>query len=586
MNREELLSLLRQHMGKGNELGNKLVNEIIQQINAGFPLAEAINTALANTGFTGQYFNQLIDTICTAALLGYGIKVPSMQMKTAVRKHILSDYWAPDKMKLSKRLHGTSKEMRQTIIDTIAAAMRKGRTVRQMAIDLYDGYNSGDKVINGAELPQYLKRLVTAARSAAGGDRSITREFNLAVRKAEKQLVKMEQKDKPLRVAYQQLVDAAQMLNEKAMEKAAWVAVQEKARYYADRIAITESARAWSDMFYARHYDDSLVIGFGWRLSSRHPRVDICDFHAKVDHYGMGAGNYPKDKMPPHPAHPFCTCNLVVIYKGEAEPSKFNPEAGDAWLRAQDAKDLREMLGVEGAKAFEQDGKWQKRLRHWQGHKNPKPRMKKMLESALDENKIQTDMEKWYNKIVEKEPPITKDIQRIVEDSGGKIEGLDFRIKTRESFLRKVDADYQAIRATGSDIGPAQIAAAMNDVIRYTGIADGENLYTFYSMTIKQLEDAKYKIIKVKNTWRNTLNPYRGVNTIIQSPAGQNFELQFHTPESFNLKQHELHELYEEYRLVTTFADRKRELLKAMFDLSAALIEPKDIDKIKNRGER
>ncbi|WP_371374406.1 hypothetical protein [Sporomusa aerivorans] len=384
MNREELLSLLRQHMGKGSELGDKLVEEIIRQVNTGLPLAKAIKNALANTEFTGQYFEQLIDTICTAALLGYGIKIPSMQMKTTVRKYILSDYWAPDKMKLSKRLHGTSKEMRQAIIDTVAAAMRKGKTVRQMAMDLYDGYNSGKKVINGAELPQYLKRLVVAARSAAGGDPSITREFNLAVRKAEQQLKKMEQRDKPLKVAYQQLVDAAQKLNEKAMEKAAWVAVQEKARYYADRIAITESARAWSDMFYAKNYDDSLVIGFGWRLSTRHPRVDICDFHAKVDHYGMGAGNYPKDKMPPHPAHPFCTCNLIVLYKGEAEPGRFNPDAGAAWLKAQDAKNLRDMLGIDNLRNFEQDGKWQKRLRHWHGHKDPKP-MKK-LKQLLSNN--------------------------------------------------------------------------------------------------------------------------------------------------------------------------------------------------------
>ncbi len=384
MNREELLSLLRQHMDKGSELGDKLVTEIIRQVNAGSPLAKAIETALANTGFTGQYCNQLIDTICSAALLGYGIKVPSMQMKAAVRKHLLSDFWAPDKMKLSKRLHGTSKEMRQAIIDTVAAAMRKCKTVRQIAMDLYDGYNSGKKVINGAELPQYLQRMVTAARSAAGGDRNITREFNLAVRKAQQQLEKMEQQDKPLRVAYQQLVDAAQMLNKKAMEKAAWVAVQEKARYYADRIATTESARAWSDMFYARNYDDSLVIGFGWRLSTRHPRVDICDFHAKVDHYGMGAGNYPKDKMPAHPAHPFCTCNLVVLYKDEAEPGKFNPDAGAAWLKAQDTKARREMLGIEGAKDFEQDDKWQKRLRHWQGHKDPKPKVK--LKELLSKN--------------------------------------------------------------------------------------------------------------------------------------------------------------------------------------------------------
>jgi hypothetical protein len=389
MNREELLALLRQHMGQGSELGDKLVEEIIRQINAGIPLAKAIDTALANTGFTGQYFDQLIDTISKAALLGYGIKIPSMEMKTAVREHLLSDSWAPDKMKLSKRLHGTSQEMRQAIIDTVSAAMRKGKTVKDMSMDLYDGYNSGKKVINGADLPQYLKRLVAAARSAAGGDPRITREFNLAVRKAEQQLKKMEQRDKPLKVAYQQLVDTAQKLNVKAMEKAAWVAVQEKARYYADRVAITESARAWSDMFYAKHYDDSLIIGFGWRLSSRHPRVDVCDFHAKVDHYGMGAGNYPKDKMPPHPAHPFCTCNLVVIYKGKATPGKFDPEAGAAWLKAQDARALREMLGIDNVTAFAQDGQWQKRLRHWQGHKDPKPRTKvlELLKSDLQQGK-------------------------------------------------------------------------------------------------------------------------------------------------------------------------------------------------------
>ena len=375
MKKEELLALLRQYMGEAGAHGDKLIEAIIKQINAGLPLSRAIDKALAETGFTAGYFNRLIDTICTAALLGYGVKVPSIAMKNAVREYALSDVWAHDKMKLSKRLHGTSKQMRRTIIGIISTAMRKTKTVKQMATDLYDGYNSGEKVLRGAELPEYLERLMRAARSAAGGDRSITREFNLALKQAQKQIEKMPS-DKALKAAYQKIVDASLKLNQKAIDKAAWVAVQEKARFYADRIAVTESSRAWSDSFYAKTYDDDLVIGYGWRLSSRHPRVDICDFHAKVDHYGMGPGNYPKDRMPPHPAHPLCTCNLIVLYKGEVTPGKFNPDAGTAWLKEQTLKNRREMFGIDGAKKFDKDGKWQKILRYWNGHADPKPNPK------------------------------------------------------------------------------------------------------------------------------------------------------------------------------------------------------------------
>nr|WP_092074954.1 hypothetical protein [Dendrosporobacter quercicolus]NSL49581.1 hypothetical protein [Dendrosporobacter quercicolus DSM 1736]SDN23584.1 hypothetical protein SAMN04488502_11537 [Dendrosporobacter quercicolus] len=388
MKRDELLALLRQYMGTAGDLGDKLVNQIISQINAGKPLSAAIDAAMAATGFNAAYINNLIESICSAALLSYGIKTPSMEMKTAVRQYILADAWAPDKMKLSKRLHGTSKQMRTAIVDTIAAAMRKGKAVKQLSMDLYDGYNSGKKVLRGAELPQYLNRMVVAARSAAGGDRNILGEFNRAVKAAQKQLAKTNQPDKALRVAYQNLIDAAQKLNQKALEKAAWVAVQEKARYYADRIATTEMSRAWSDSFYAQNYDDPDVVGYGWRLSSNHPVFDICDFHAGVDLYGMGAGNYPKDKVPPHPAHPFCRCNLVVLYRGEVTVGKFNPDAAAAWLKAQSMSDRQKLLGVAGSRQFEQDGKWQKHLRNWQGHVDPKPRLKvQELKSYLQQSK-------------------------------------------------------------------------------------------------------------------------------------------------------------------------------------------------------
>ena len=52
------------------------------------------------------------------------------------------------------------------------------------------------------------------------------------------------------------------------------------------------------------------------------------------------------------------------------------------------------------------------------------------------------------------------------------------------------------------------------------------------------------------------------------------------TPESFSLKQNELHKMYEEQRLITTSAARKKELDEEMLKLSNKLTRPKDIEEI------
>ena len=44
---------------------------------------------------------------------------------------------------------------------------------------------------------------------------------------------------------------------------------------------------------------DADIVAVKFKLSSRHPVLDICDMYAKVDMYGLGASIYPKDKLPP-----------------------------------------------------------------------------------------------------------------------------------------------------------------------------------------------------------------------------------------------------------------------------------------------
>ena len=75
-------------------------------------------------------------------------------------------------------------------------------------------------------------------------------------------------------------------------------------------------ARAYHDGFLARWDADENCIAYQWRLSGRHPVYDICDLYAKANLYGLGAGIFPKGKVPLIPAHPNCMCVLKPVIRG------------------------------------------------------------------------------------------------------------------------------------------------------------------------------------------------------------------------------------------------------------------------------
>ena len=79
------------------------------------------------------------------------------------------------------------------------------------------------------------------------------------------------------------------------VDKAIYVATQEKARYFAERIARTEKARAYIDGVMYHYANDPDCVAFKWKLSSRHPCDDICDLYARADLWGMGEGIFQND---------------------------------------------------------------------------------------------------------------------------------------------------------------------------------------------------------------------------------------------------------------------------------------------------
>jgi hypothetical protein len=154
--------------------------------------------------------------------------------------------------------------------------------------------------------------------------------------------------------------------------------------------------------------------------------------------------------------------------------------------------------------------------------------------------------EELLNRASAAEPKVTKDLSDLAKATGGKQEGLDFRLKTKESLARKLETT-----------NPENI----NDSLRYTITYPSENIGAGANKVMKQLEDAGYTKVKVKNTFKSG-SPYKGINTTFRTPDGQPFELQFHTPESFHAKQNLTHSMYEELRLLPGDSPKAEKLLK------------------------
>ena len=197
---------------------------------------------------------------------------------------------------------------------------------------------------------------------------------------------------------------------------------------------------------------------------------------------------------------------------------------------------------------------------------------KKVYNQGVEESEAEFLSKRIIDKISRVEPKITKDMQRIAGNNT--LAGLEFRKKTADSLTRKIITDSQT-----ENISLAEAASKINDALRYTTILNVDTFAKDYlSMKQRRIKEG-FEIVKVKNTWL-TDGPYKGVNTVIKK-YGISFEMQYHTQESFDLKNGPLHELYEKRRLPSTTKAEKYKLDNEMLELSKSLKVPKNIERVK-----
>ncbi len=170
------------------------------------------------------------------------------------------------------------------------------------------------------------------------------------------------------------------------------------------------------------------------------------------------------------------------------------------------------------------------------------------------------------------EPAITKAMQASANANGAKLVGLKFRLKGIGSASRKIADD-----AARQGISTRETAYAVSDMVRYTAEFSPEEYVAKTEQMLADMERRGFKVTRFRNTWKPDA-PYAGVNVQLAAPNGYRFELQFHTPESFYLKEKINHPLYEEARLESTSMSRRAELDREMKANVATLTRPDGID--------
>lgn len=328
--------------------------------------------------------------------------------------------------------------------------------------------------------------------------------------------------------------------------------------------------------------------------------VETLDSHTCETCGGMDGKHFPMSEFevgvtaPPfHPNCRGCTCPYFDdefdsvgerAARGEDGETYYVPAdtTYEKWFEQYVKSSPQEMLAYTKAKSLDGDKKQYKKYKERLG--------KSYLPSTFDEFqnikygnakeygiiKSQYKGMKYYNKAVESEPLITSSVKAVAENCGLETYGLKNRIKGKESYLRKIRAEYK----------PDGNKYEVKDVVRYTlGTDDAGVLVKGMENAIDELSKLGYNTVTVKNSWEDPLNPYKGINTTVIAPNGQKFEIQYHTKESFEVKE-KMHALYEKQRMIEDqFSNEYMKLSDEMFELSNQLSKPSEIERVKSYGK-
>jgi hypothetical protein len=180
------------------------------------------------------------------------------------------------------------------------------------------------------------------------------------------------------------------------------------------------------------------------------------------------------------------------------------------------------------------------------------------------------------------EPQVTSQLTDITSGlpGGAKLEGLEYKLKRQTSLARKL---HDKSPGKNTNLPAEQRMDAyrdqIGDALRYTQLSDEANVAANAQATLAALQQRGWTVKEVGNTWTPG-SVYKGINTNLTTPDGQHtFELQFHTPQSLEVKETN-HKLYDVARLAQT-PDAEKERLNAQMSTNAGQVpQPPGIESV------
>lgn len=347
------------------------------------------------------------------------------------------------------------------------------------------------------------------------------------------------------------------------------------------------------------HTEGSFIIEQGTQAAYKEDGVEKYQWLATLDHKTCGrcqaldgkpfkVGEGITGKTLP-PLHAFDRCTTVPYYddsKGGTRIAR-DPVTDKCYNVSADMtyKEWHKKY-IEGNKEAELvEKKWKNRHSDKKQYETYKEVLgREYLPKSLDEyqtlkytdakeygiKKAQVKGMTYYNKAIANEPEITEHVKKVTESVGMDMAGIENRIKSKKRYLQKISDKFS----------PEGNTYEVKDIIRYTYTSDPLNLSEKTLKAIDTHKHMNYNTIEIKNTWLNRYNPYNGINTVVKSPSGQLFEIQYHTPESYRIKQKN-HDAYEEWRELPEGSERAKELNRKMFAEYKGITIPKEIERVK-----
>ena len=143
-----------------------------------------------------------------------------------------------------------------------------------------------------------------------------------------------------------------------------------------------------------------------------------------------------------------------------------------------------------------------------------------------------------------------------------------YALKSHDRFKAKLEE----LVDSESDKSAEELAGEIHDGIRYTFLLEPEDYVVGVRELTRRLEESDCELRVVKNMWDN--DEYKGINTRwLDYESVLRFEVQFHTEQSWTVKQ-ETHDAYEKIHNVDTPAEERERLRSYQREISARVLQP------------